>query len=159
MATVYLSLGSNTGNRKYHIMQAVARLAERAGSISALSSLYVTAPWGFVSDHPFLNAAAALQTVLSPHELLALTQQIEKELGRTRKSDGEYHDRSIDIDILLYDRLVLSSPDLVIPHPLMHRRPFVLEPLSEIAPGLEHPVLHVTVKNLWKELDAGKTGR
>lgn len=134
-------------------MQAVARLAERAGSISALSSLYVTAPWGFVSDHPFLNAAVALQTALSPHELLLLTQQIEKELGRTRKSDGEYHDRSIDIDILLYDSLVVNSPDLVIPHPLMHRRAFVLEPLSEIAPELQHPVLHVTVRKLREELE------
>lgn len=155
MATVYISLGSNTGNRKYQIMQAVARLAERAGSISALSSLYVTAPWGFVSDHPFLNAALALQTLLSPHELLGLTQHIEKELGRTRKSDGEYHDRCIDIDLLLYDGLVINSPDLVIPHPLMHRRAFVLEPLSEIAPELEHPVLHATVRRLREELEAG----
>ena len=140
---VYLSLGSNQGNKRKNMITALALLAERAGDIT-LSAFYETD-----SDHTFLNAVAYLQTTLSPTDLLVLTQQIERELGRTVKSENRiYHDRPIDIDILLYDDLVCETPELTVPHPLMHRRRFVLEPLAEVAPALRHPVLHRTVDEL-----------
>ncbi len=146
---VYLSLGSNQGNKRKNMITALALLAERAGDIPSLSAFYETEPWGFDSEHTFLNAVAHLQTTLSPVELLALTQQIERELGRAVKSENHvYHDRPIDIDILLYDDLICETPELTIPHPLMHRRRFVLEPLAEVAPALRHPVLHRTVEEL-----------
>lgn len=152
MAKVYLSLGSNMGNKKRNIVTAVALLAERVGDISALSSLYETEPWGFSSENTFLNAAVVMETPLSPADLLTLTQPIERELGRTRKSDGEYHDRLIDIDILMYDNLVMETPELTLPHPLMHLRTFVLEPLAEIAARVVHPVLHKTIEALYLEI-------
>ncbi|RRD77318.1 2-amino-4-hydroxy-6-hydroxymethyldihydropteridine diphosphokinase [Tannerella forsythia] len=146
---VYLSLGSNQGNKRKNMITALALLAERAGDIPSLSAFYETEPWGFDSENMFLNAVAHLQTTLSPVELLSLTQQIEGELGRTVKSENRtYHDRPIDIDILLYDDWVCETPELTIPHPLMHRRRFVLEPLAEVAPALRHPVLHRTVEEL-----------
>lgn len=149
MASAYLSLGSNIGNKKQNIIRAVALLAERVGDISALSSLYKTKPWGFASVHPFLNAAVVIDTCLSSMDLLRGTQQIERELGRTQKSDGTYHDRIIDIDILMYDEEIIETPTLIIPHPLMHRRTFVLEPLAEIAPEIMHPVFHKSIYTLY----------
>lgn len=146
---VYLSLGSNQGNKRKNMITALALLAERVGDIPSLSAFYETEPWGFDSENTFLNAVAYLQTTLSPTDLLALTQQIERELGRTVKSENyAYHDRPIDIDILLYDDWVYETPELTVPHPLMHRRRFVLEPLAEVAPALRHPVLHRTVDEL-----------
>ena len=99
------------------------------------SALYVTEPWGFASEHLFTNAAVLCLTPLSPHDLLAATQRIEREMGRKKKSvGGVYHDRIIDIDILLYDDCRVDDPDLKIPHPLMWKRDFVMQPLSEIFP-------------------------
>lgn len=152
MATVYLGLGSNIGDKKNNMITAVARLAERVGAISALSSLYETAPWGFESANTFINAAVIMETSLSPDELLHITQQIESEMGRTQKSNGAYHDRIIDIDILMYDQLVIQTPKLTLPHPLMQERLFVLEPLAEIAPETIHPVLNKTFGELYKLL-------
>lgn len=152
MATVYLGLGSNIGDKKNNTITAVARLAERVGAISALSSLYETAPWGFESANTFINAAVIMETSLSPDELLHITQQIESEMGRTQKSNGAYHDRIIDIDILMYDQLVIQTPKLTLPHPLMQERLFVLEPLAEIAPETIHPVLNKTFGELYKLL-------
>ena len=95
--------------------------------------MYESKPWGFRSDHDFLNCVVCVSTTLTPRRLLLATQRIERNMGRTQKStDGTYHDRIIDIDILLYDDLNIAEPDLVIPHPLMHERPFVMEPLNEI---------------------------
>ena len=152
MAVVYLALGANQGNRRRSMVTAAALLAERAGDVLSISSFYETEPWGFVSDNIFLNAALKLRTSLSPRELLAMTQEIEKELGRQQKSDGEYHDRPIDIDILLYDDLVMDTPELVIPHPLMLQRRFVMDPLVEIAPAVIHPVEHRRLDELMKQL-------
>lgn len=152
MATLYLGLGSNIGDKKNNMITAVARLAERVGAISALSSLYETAPWGFESANTFINAAVIMETSLSPDELLHITQQIESEMGRTQKSNGAYHDRIIDIDILMYDQLVIQTPKLTLPHPLMQERLFVLEPLAEIAPETIHPVLNKTFGELYKLL-------
>lgn len=140
------------GDRKRNIVTAVALLAERVGDISALSSLYETEPWGFASENVFLNAAVVMMTPLSPPDLLTLTQQIERELGRTQKSNGEYHDRLIDIDLLMYDDQVMETAELTLPHPLMHLRTFVLEPLAEIAPSAVHPLLHKTIGMLLLEI-------
>lgn len=129
MATVYLGLGTNLGNKEANLRTAIHKLQERIGKQVSLSSFYETAPWGFESDHSFLNAAIGLETSLSPIEILHITQEIEKELGRTKKSvNGSYSDRLIDIDILLYDTLVLQTPELTIPHPLMTERDFVMKP-------------------------------
>lgn len=145
MAIAYLALGTNIGNKRRNMITAAALLAERVGDVLALSGFYETEPWGFQSDNTFLNAALQLETSLPPLELLKATQQIEIEMGRTQKSNGAYHDRIIDIDILLYDDLILRTPELTLPHPLMHERRFVMEPLAEIAPNLVHPVLKKTV--------------
>ena len=133
MSTVYLSLGSNLGDRELTLRQAVSLLEERVGRVLRLSAFHETAPWGFSSDNMFVNAAVSIETSLSPRQLLVATQAIEKDLGRTVKSaDGLYHDRPIDIDILLYDDLKMDEPDLKIPHPLMNEREFVKIPLREI---------------------------
>ena len=133
------------------MITAAALLAERVGDVLALSGFYETEPWGFQSDNTFLNAALQLETSLSPLELLKATQQIEVEMGRTQKSNGTYHDRIIDIDILLYDDLILQTPELTLPHPLMQDRRFVMEPLLEIAPNVVHPVFKKTVVSLMRE--------
>ena len=148
MAIAYLALGTNIGNKRRNMITAAALLAERVGDVLALSGFYETEAWGFQSENTFLNAALQLDTSLSPLELLKATQEIEIEMGRTQKSNGAYHDRIIDIDILLYDNLVLQTPELTLPHPLMHERLFVMEPLAEIAPNVIHPVFKKPVISL-----------
>ena len=152
MAIAYLGLGTNIGNKRRNMITAAALLAERVGDILALSGFYETEPWGFESENFFLNAAVKLKTSFSPLELLQITQQIEKELGRAEKSNGVYHDRIIDIDILLYDDEVLRTPQLTLPHSLMHERKFVMDPLSEIAPFVVHPVLKERIIDLKERL-------
>ncbi len=152
MAIAYLGLGTNIGNKRRNMITAAALLAERVGDVLALSGFYETEPWGFESENFFLNAAVKLKTSFSPLELLQITQQIEKELGRAEKSNGVYHDRIIDIDILLYDDEVLQIPGLTLPHPLMHERKFVMDPLSEIAPFVVHPVLKERIIDLKERL-------
>ena len=148
MAIAYLALGTNIGNKRRNMITAAALLAERVGDVLALSGFYETEPWGFQSENTFLNAALQFDTSLSPLELLKATQEIEIEMGRTQKSNGAYHDRIIDIDILLYEDLVLQTPELTLPHPLMHERLFVMEPLAEIAPNVIHPVFKKPVISL-----------
>lgn len=148
MAIAYLSLGTNIGNKRRNMVTAAALLTERVGDILALSDFYETEPWGFESENVFLNAAVMLETSFTPQELLAVTQQIEVEMGRKEKSQGSYHDRIIDIDILMYDELVMQTAELTLPHPLMHERKFVLEPLAEIAPNVIHPVINKTISSL-----------
>lgn len=133
MHTVYLSLGSNLGDRKATMRRAIGLLNERAGSVDRQSSFIETEPWGFESTNKFLNMCVRLLTTLSPEQLLLATKQIERELGRTQKSvNGQYHDRPIDIDILMYDDVHLDSNDLTLPHPHMLEREFVMKPLREI---------------------------
>ena len=133
MPIVYLSLGSNLGNRKSLICQAIELLNLKVGSIVRTSSFIETEPYGFVSPNKFINAAVCIEPGLTPYELLNKTKEIEKELGRIEKSvNGCYHDRTIDIDILLYDDLHIDNIDLKIPHPLMHERDFVMKPPLEI---------------------------
>ncbi|MDD7107958.1 MAG: 2-amino-4-hydroxy-6-hydroxymethyldihydropteridine diphosphokinase [Prevotellaceae bacterium] len=153
MARVCLSLGSNLGPRETYLRKALQALDKELGSLVKCSSFYETLPWGFSSDSLFLNAAACFDTLLSPEEVLAVTQQIEKSLGRKEKSrQGQYADRCIDIDILLYDDRVIETPDMILPHPHMAERMFVLEPLAEIMPHLLHPLLKKTILQLKEEL-------
>lgn len=138
MHTVYLSLGSNLGDRRKNVDHAIQRINESVGEVVRQSSLYVSEPWGFKSVHSFINAVVCCHTLFTPHEVLAITQQIEQELGRHHKTkrsasgQPEYKDRIIDIDILMYDDLTVDSPDLCIPHPLMNQRDFVMIPLREV---------------------------
>ena len=144
---VYFSLGTNLGDKEHNLRLAVRKIEERVGKVISLSAFYTTAPWGFSSEHTFLNAAACVETLLPPLSVLHFTQEIEREMGRTHKSVGRvYSDRVIDIDLLLCfaddgTPVLLDTPELKLPHPLMHERRFVLEPLAEIAPDLVHPVL------------------
>ena len=155
---VYLSLGTNLGNKEENLRTAMTLIEEQVGTITSQSALYVSAPWGFDSENTFLNNAISVETSLTPEELLSTTQRIEHTLGRTHKSvDGQYSDRLIDIDILLYDDVVMHTPSLILPHPLMHRRLFVLEPLSEIAPTMIHPLLQKEITTLCNELKAEGT--
>lgn len=152
MAKVFISLGTNLGDRHNNMLTAIALLAERVGKILALSDLYQTVPWGFDSDNHFLNAALELETDLQPLELLEITQDIERKMGRTEKSNGTYTDRLIDIDLLMYDDLVLNTTLLTLPHPLMLEREFVLKPLVEIAADVVHPVTKETIRQLYDRL-------
>ena len=139
---VYLSLGANIGQRRRTLRRAIREIADRIGPVVRQSAFHETEPWGFSSQHAFINAAVCVHTSLSPEELLCETQRIERLLGRTpdtkRAAHTEgavvYHDRVIDIDILLYDDLTVRTPQLTIPHPLMRERDFVMQPLSEILP-------------------------
>ena len=135
---LYLSLGSNLGDREDMLHRAIALIEERVGMVQRVSTFIETEPWGFQSKHPFLNAAVMVRTTLSPIECLDRTQQIERELGRKKKSKGGvYHDRPIDIDLILYGDLHLSTPRLTLPHPHMQERDFVMIPLREILPSAE----------------------
>ena len=135
MTDVYLSLGSNLGDRHAMLVHAIDLLARQAGRLVRASSFIETEPWGFSSEHPFLNAVVMLRTQLPPRALLTVTQDIERQLGRTSKSvQRHYADRTIDIDILLYGNEKVDEPDLQIPHPLMLERDFVMKPLREIFP-------------------------
>ena len=132
---VYLGLGSNLGDRRQNIEQAIVLIGERVGTVVRQSSLIETEPWGFASDNRFLNGVVCCMTQLSPRQVLRATQQIERILGRRHKTPPNarhYSDRPIDIDILLYDQLTIQEPDLQIPHPLMQQRDFVMIPLREI---------------------------
>jgi 2-amino-4-hydroxy-6-hydroxymethyldihydropteridine diphosphokinase len=129
----YLGLGSNMGDKEKHLRKAILEIQRLAGDVVRQSAFYVSKPWGFQSENDFVNAVVACRTSLTPRRLLHITQQIEREMGRTEKSvDGHYHDRIIDIDILLYDDLHIDYPDLKIPHPLMQQRDFVMIPLAEV---------------------------
>jgi len=134
---VYLGLGSNLGNRWENLEQAIRFIDEQVGTVTRQSSFVETEPWGFQSDNRFLNAVILCETDKTPREILRLTQQIERDMGRhknvnRRLTNRNYTDRPIDIDILLYDDLSVDEPDLKIPHPLMHERDFVMLPLREI---------------------------
>jgi 2-amino-4-hydroxy-6-hydroxymethyldihydropteridine diphosphokinase len=158
---VYLSLGSNLGDREAHLRDALARLGA-AGRVVAVSSFYETEPVEFTQQPWFLNCAVALETSKTPQQLMTTILGIEEEMGRQRvQKKGP---RSIDIDILLFDNKILDdrildSKELTIPHPAMHQRRFVLEPLAEIAPDVLHPVMKKTIRELLDSLPAGQIVR
>ena len=138
MATLYLSLGTNLGDRQKNLSLALELIGREVGTVVSASDILETEPWGFDSSNRFLNMAIKVETTLQPLEVLHATQEIERKLGRNHKTAaGEYHDRLIDIDILLYDNLVMNTPELTIPHPLMYQREFVMKPLAQIAPELK----------------------
>ena len=128
---VYLGLGSNQGDRAVNLARAIELIGERVGPVVRQSSVIETEPWGFLSGNKFLNCVIYCETELLPRQVLLVTQQIERELGRWHKGTA-YRDRTIDIDILLYDDITMDEPDLQIPHPFMYQRDFVLIPLREI---------------------------
>ena len=131
--TVYLGLGTNLGDKEENIGEAVRRIGELIGTVECQSTLLVSEPWGFESENTFVNAALRCSTELEPMDVLEKTQEIERAMGRTQKSvDGQYHDRIIDIDILMYDDLHIDTKTLKLPHPLMKERDFVMIPLEEV---------------------------
>lgn len=150
---VYLGLGTNSGNRTENLTRATVLLSLALGNCTAQSSFIETEPWGFDSNNKFLNCVVAFETDKNPIGVLEITEGIERKLGRTTKSiGGAYHDRIIDIDILLYGNEKIQSERLTIPHPLMHLRDFVLAPLAEIAPDTTHPIFGKSAEVMLKEL-------
>jgi 2-amino-4-hydroxy-6-hydroxymethyldihydropteridine diphosphokinase len=156
--TAFLSLGSNQGDREANLRAAIRALAA-LGEITAVSSFYETEPVDFTEQPWFLNCAVALKTDLAPEPLLAAALNIERHMGRDRSSGPPKGPRPLDIDILLFDSVVVESPGLQIPHPAMQERRFVLEPLAEIAPNVRHPVLNRTVRELRDALPPGQDVR
>ncbi len=150
--TAYIGLGSNIGDREASIRRAVELLAE-AGRVTAVSSLYVTEPVGYREQEDFVNAVAEIETTLSPDALLAVCRSIEARLGRMRTV--RWGPRTVDCDILLYGDAVVNTPSLVVPHPRMAVRRFVLAPLVEIAPAVRHPLLDRTAEELLGDLKDG----
>ncbi|RXK17217.1 2-amino-4-hydroxy-6-hydroxymethyldihydropteridine diphosphokinase [Macrococcus sp. DPC7161] len=147
MTTIYLSFGSNLGNKLENIRQALKLLNETNGiKITKVSSIYETAPVGGVEQDYFLNGVCELETELTPYELLEAIQSIEYALKRVRKV--HWGPRTLDLDILLFEDTVMNEARLTIPHPYMHERSFVLIPMNEIAPGVTHPVLHKTINEM-----------
>jgi len=144
---VYLMLGGNIGDRMDYLRRCVELLRRDVGPVMALSSVYESEPWGFDDPCWFLNQVAVVETSLVPLALLECIQRIEQTLGRLRSHDG-YQARTMDIDILLYGSQIIHIPGLEIPHPHMAERMFVLQPMAELAPDLEHPALHCTMEQL-----------
>jgi 2-amino-4-hydroxy-6-hydroxymethyldihydropteridine diphosphokinase len=156
MPVVYLGIGSNVGRREDNCLRAISFLEKNGLKITKRSALYETEPWGVKDQPEFINMAVEAETDVSPRELLSLIKKIESEMGRL--PGKKWGPRVIDIDILLYDMLIMNEDELIIPHPLMHERMFVLAPLSEIAPEKVHPVINRTIRELLKEKVSGPDG-
>ncbi len=136
------------GNRERFLTEALDKISQYIGIILRASAIYETDSWGFESDEKFLNQVIAVKTNLSPYNLLDQLKNIEKQLGRIRTNQPQYSDRPIDLDILLYNDLIIREPDLMIPHPRMHLRKFTLLPLTEIAAKKLHPRLKLSIEKL-----------
>jgi 2-amino-4-hydroxy-6-hydroxymethyldihydropteridine diphosphokinase len=147
---VYLGLGSNLENRKSNLKEAVRQISEFA-TIKKLSSIYETEPWGLKDQPKFLNQVLFVESSLGSNELLSHLKKIEQQMGR--KKSARYGPRLIDLDILFYDELIMNTDDLTIPHPHITERAFVLVPLAEIAPKMNHPQYHKTIKVLLQDVD------
>jgi 2-amino-4-hydroxy-6-hydroxymethyldihydropteridine diphosphokinase len=151
MTTAYIALGSNLGDREDYLRSAIATLSS-LGNVGAVSSFYETEPVGTIPQPDFLNAVAELRTQLQPQDLLAALLRVEQQHGRDRSAAPAKGPRTLDLDLLSYDDLVLESPTLTLPHPAMAERRFVLAPLAEIAPGWRHPIREKTAAQLLDEL-------
>jgi 2-amino-4-hydroxy-6-hydroxymethyldihydropteridine diphosphokinase len=152
MAVVYFSLGSNEGDRLNWLVKATKLIDNLLGKVIRNSSVVESEPWGFKSDTSFYNLVVSVETAFTPHQVLTKILDIEASLGRTRHGNI-YSNRIIDVDILFYNNEQINDEKLVIPHPLMQKRKFVLQPLAEIAADLIHPALHTSVSELLKELN------
>jgi len=150
MPTVYLGIGSNLGSRRENCLRAIGLLEGRGLKITKRSSLHKTEPWGLKEQPEFINMALEVETELQPAELLTVLKQVERDMGRERSV--KWGPRIIDLDILLYDDLIITGGDLTVPHPLMHERAFVLVPLAEIAPSKVHPVFLKKISDLLLDL-------
>lgn len=156
---VTLLIGGNQGDRVGLLKQACDMIGQQIGDIVQLSSIYESEAWGFEAEQSFLNQAVVVETRLEPHEVLGKALFIETQLGRVRSGNG-YSSRTMDIDILFVDNKCIDTPDLIVPHPRIHQRNFVLVPLCEIMPDYVHPILQKTMSNLLKtSLDKGKITR
>ena len=154
MAIVYLSLGSNLGDRLGYLQQATSLLnAVPEINVVSTSSFYETEPWQMESENWVVNAVIQAVTSLSPEKLLDECQRIETLLGRKREPQTKYSDRTIDIDIIFYDNMVLNTERLTIPHKLFHKRAFMMVPMLEIAQDFVHPLFKKTIMELYEELD------
>ncbi len=155
MAIAYLSLGSNKGDRIGFVQQATSLLNATDGiSLIRTSAFYESEPWGMEAETWFVNAVVEVKTSLSPQSLLAECQRIESQLGRKRiEGEKGYQDRTIDIDILFYNKEIINDENLVIPHKFLHLRAFTLVPLLELIPNFEHPILHKTITQLHDDLE------
>jgi len=154
MSVSYIGIGSNLGNRQENCFRAVEILEKRGIKVQKRSSLYETEPWG-VKDQPrFINMVVQIETTLEPDDLLRVLKDIEKEIGR--QDSFRWGPRMIDLDILLFNALVLNEENLQIPHPYLHEREFVLRPLSEIAPDVMHPVFHMSIDKLTQNILRGR---
>ncbi len=154
---IFLGLGSNLGDKQKNIERAYKLIKKRIGKIVSKSAFYISEPVGFESDNEFLNSVCEVVTLMSVYEILQETQEIEKEIGRVNKSQrGEYLDRIIDIDILMYDDIIIEEPSLIVPHPQFHIRSFVLIPFAEISPNTIHPVFDKSILQLKNELNAAR---
>lgn len=151
MSEVFLLFGSNLGDRFKIIAEAVDQTKHAIGDVIKASSVYESAPWGFDHENKFLNQVVILKTSHSPRKILHSIQNIEEKMGRVRNNSSTYSGRTIDIDILFYDDLVMNEKDLKIPHPLLHERRFTLKPLVEIASTYIHPAFHKTMQQLLEE--------
>lgn len=151
---VFIAIGSNLGDREENIIDAINLLIANGVDVKNISSIIETKPYGNVKQPDFLNCVVDAYTALPPRMLLETLKAIEKQLGRTRTI--HWGPRTIDLDIIFYDELVIDTPDLKIPHPDMQNRIFVLEPLNQLAPNFVHPVLNKTVRELLVELRSKK---
>ena len=152
MMIAFLGIGTNLGDRELILKEAVSRIGENIGSVIRSSSVYITEPWGFQTNNEFLNMVVKIETEFIPSELIEKILMIESLLGRVR-SERHYSSRIIDIDILLYGDLIIDENSLKIPHPLMHKRKFVLVPLSEIESEAVHPGLKKNIVSLLNDCE------
>ena len=152
MAIVYIGVGSNLGNRESNCRIAIERLNAEGIKVKKTSSMYETEPWGFKNQPKFINMVIEAETVLGPEEVLIVLKDIEKNMGR--KDTAKWGPRIIDLDILFYNDEIIDQKELKIPHPYLHKRDFVLVPLTEIAPDKTHPILKKTIRELMEELHA-----
>ncbi|MDX9729973.1 MAG: 2-amino-4-hydroxy-6-hydroxymethyldihydropteridine diphosphokinase [Bacteroidales bacterium] len=152
-STVIAGLGSNLGDRFAALGRAMELIGEEAGKITAASSVWETEPWGFDADELFLNMVVVIRTTMEPARMMQLFRSIEGRMGRKRSGGGKYESRLIDLDILLWGNRVITMPGLEVPHPKLHSRRFVLEPLKEVAPDAVHPVTGLTVTEMLELCD------